>query len=298
MAAVMDIFKAIDDQSCEIVRSFLKEDLTLIEARDCEGRTLLHRAFRCGAESTNVYLVKLIIAKGASVNARDPDGLTPLHKVCEAGAYYGTVDMVTLLLNKGASVDACSNGGCTSLHFACSNKYGWMDFEELELIELLINAGSNVNAENDRKETPLHLACKYIRTSLPEEKEDLSRPIEELLIKHGANVNLAGLDGVTPLHIATAHNDFGLTKLLLEHGANANAKTNSPQIIPLDNYYVLNVAKGATPLHLTNSLRLAKLLIDHGAGMNEEDHTGKRPPDLHPEIYAGNFFPASAAAFD
>jgi hypothetical protein len=175
-----------------------------------------------------------------------------------------------------------------------------MDFEELELIKLLINAGSKVNAENDRKETPLHLACKYIRASMPEEEEDLDRPIEELLIKHGANVNMTDLDGVSPLHIAAAHNDFVLTNLLLRHGANANTKTSNPHMMPMDNHFGVNVAKGATPLHLTNNMRLARLLIDHGAEMNEKDVNGKTPPDLHPLSIpvVKSVFPASAADFD
>ena len=87
--------------------------------------------------------------------------------------------------------------------------------------------------------------------------------IAKLLIDRGADVE-AKVDGWTPLHLASYWNRIETAKLLLERGADVNAKDN----------------EGATPLHLAswnNCIEIAKLLIDAGADVRAEDNEGRTP---------------------
>jgi hypothetical protein len=60
--------------------------------------------------------------------------------------------------------------------------------------------------------------------------------------------------GGLPLHLASASGKVEIARLLLEHGANANAVDN-------DRW---------TPLSLTWTPEVERLLLDHGASLDEE----------------------------
>jgi ankyrin repeat protein len=51
--------------------------------------------------------------------------------------------------------------------------------------------------------------------------------VVSMLIEKGANVNAKTSKGVTPLHSAAAHGGKALVKLLLDNGAEINAKTKT-----------------------------------------------------------------------
>lgn len=53
--------------------------------------------------------------------------------------------------------------------------------------------------------------------------------ISKLLIEHGADVNARQMRGVTALHSAAHIGDFAIVELLLENGADANAKMDTGQ---------------------------------------------------------------------
>jgi uncharacterized protein len=76
----------------------------------------------------------------------------------------------------------------------------------------------------------------------------------EILIAHGANVNYHSSDGITALWLAVP--DWNKTKLLLDHGADANHK--------IDGYGIL-VKLAAIP----GTIKLFHLLIDKGAELRK-----------------------------
>jgi ankyrin repeat protein len=92
----------------------------------------------------------------------------------------------------------------------------------------------------------------------------LSRPVAH------ADVNEKGQDGMALLHEATRRGNYKIVKLLLEHGADANAKTNY-------GHYCIG---DRTPLHeaafLHNS-EICTLLLEHGAFTNPRDQGGQTP---------------------
>jgi ankyrin repeat protein len=102
--------------------------------------------------------------------------------------------------------------------------------------------------------------------------------IASLLIEHGADVNARSRNAmeVQPLHSAVAANDEASTRLLLEHGADVNSAQR-------DAY---------TPLHESaqnGNLAITELLLAHGADRSARLSDGRTPLDLavahgHPAV--------------
>jgi hypothetical protein len=87
----------------------------------------------------------------------------------------------------------------------------------------------------------------------------------KLLIDNGADVNAKNNDGHTPLHYACVFGHVDAAKLLIHNEANVNAKSNND---------------GGTPLHYASAeghVDAAKLLIDNGADVNAKDNDGYTP---------------------
>jgi uncharacterized protein len=112
--------------------------------------------------------------------------------------------------------------------------------------------------------TPLGFAAFFNRPS-----------IANYLLKEGAEPNVAAINDfkVAPLHSSVAAKSLEITAMLLEHGANPNAKQQSDY----------------TPLHgaaHNNSLDIVKTLLQAGADKNVKTKDGKTALDLAKEIDA------------
>ncbi|EGD75621.1 hypothetical protein PTSG_06688 [Salpingoeca rosetta] len=97
----------------------LQQPGVAIDARDNEGRTLLHHA--CSqAGPSNLRIVEHLLKQGADACAQDLAGVTPLLLVVRAN---GTKqkEMVELLLKGGAHPDAASKDGSSPLSVALAN---------------------------------------------------------------------------------------------------------------------------------------------------------------------------------
>jgi len=127
------------------VESKLSVQPGLLNIRDGDGRTPLHRA----AQSGNMALLELLIGKGAIVNAENEQGHTPLH----FGAFAGQVDALTSLLDHGAWVDHQGHDGSVPLHFAAGQG-------KLAAIEYLVARGGNLKVANHKGHFPLHWAVQ------------------------------------------------------------------------------------------------------------------------------------------
>lgn len=94
-------------------------------------------------------------------------------------------------------------------------------------IQLLLEHGKKADEKNASGKTPLLISASYG-----------SHLMAETLLKNKADVNLAFKNGNAPLHFAVASGNLNLVKLLVEKGANKNAKNNKGQTpfdIAIDN---------------------------------------------------------------
>jgi len=153
----------------------------------------------------------------------------PFHQA----AAHGDVDQVKLLISNGADVNAKAEKEMTPLHYAA--KAG-----KMEMVQLLIKAGADVNAKDQNGLTPL------VKTA--------SRNIAELLIAKGTDID-AGEGYWTALHNAVRFRHRDTTELLIQNGANVNAKNND----------------GKTPVHyavLLGSTEVIRMLLVAGADID------------------------------
>ncbi|MEM7362197.1 MAG: ankyrin repeat domain-containing protein [Bacteroidota bacterium] len=93
-----------------------------------------------------------------------------------------------------------------------------------------------------------------------------SKEVAEILVQYGANIEAKDEYEKTPLHWSAENNSKEVAKILIQHNANIDAKDDL----------------GETPLHNAaedNSTEVARLLINAGADKNAKDNNNKTPLD-------------------
>jgi len=224
-------------------------------ARDEEGRTILHRVTSEGLTEELHYILK----NKPDVNIQDKQGFTPLHLAAAAG----NKDIVLLLLKHGASVDAKDNNGRTLLHFAAGAPLpGIESHSNPDVVQLLLDKGLDINVGDNQGVTSLHHAAAVG-----------NKDIVLLLLKHGASVDAKDNNGRMPLHYAAgASRGSGFSsaesddciQVFLDNDADINAKDKL----------------GWTPLHYaarTVNLLTIRFLLSKGAVCNLADNRGYTP---------------------
>ena len=153
------------------------------------------------------------------------------------------IRVAEILLKHGANVNICGMRERTPLHEA---------IRDVRMAQSLLKNGADVNCRQDDLRTPLHLAALYGEVK-----------VASVLVEYNANIDSLDNEGKTPFHLLLEGNGrddddiLELARLLLEHGANPNARKKTMY----------------TPLHsaaLHGRLEIAQVLLDHGADPNAE----------------------------
>ena len=202
-----------------------------------KGRNPLHAAVRID----DIAAVRSLLAGGANVNARDSKNVT----VLQLAAVLGNEDIVRLLLDMGANpngnlVSAATNSD-TPLHDA-------VRFARMKIVRLLLDNGAEVNARAEHGGTALQSAAAL-------ENEEIVR----LLLEKGASPNgittSSSVNCDTPLHVAARTGNFTIVSLMLETGADIQARDKN----------------GDTPLDIAISKKdedILRLLLQQGGDIN------------------------------
>ena len=188
-------------------------------------------------------VVEQLVKSGTDVNAANNKGETPLH----IAAQYSRLNIARSLIQNGAKVNAKTADGSTPLGYSISMGRG-------QLVELLLDKGADPNAHAPGEWSPLHWAIGTQDDSLV-----------KLLLDKGANPNTID-DGRPVVYTAAASGTKVALELLVEHGADPNARTKGG---------------GETPIFaaLVHGTGMLEVLVKRGADLNAKNKKGQTPLD-------------------
>ncbi|KAG7238454.1 hypothetical protein INR49_030866, partial [Caranx melampygus] len=203
-----------------------------VNMQTCDGVTALHEASKNGHKE----IIAVLLAKNADANKATSSGLLPLH----IAAQYGHHEIVSLLVS-ATSRARLRHSWISPLHLAAEhNRHA--------VAAVLLKTGADVNATlahnqsiqyADGRSTALYFAIANSSTKTA-----------EVLLNAGASVSL---DPISPLLMAVRQGCVSTVSLLLDRGADVNAKIPSfatmfPAVVAL----------------CMNNLPLLKCLLDNG----------------------------------
>ncbi|XP_058788653.1 rabankyrin-5 [Phymastichus coffea] len=226
------------------------------EKADC----LLHRLARRSLEGPALFLLERLGTDDGNrdaesgdgsrgLAARNRDGWTALHEASRSGL----AKLCSMLLRLRPQMLAERNRqGDTAVHLAVSHA-------RIEALRALLGGASEpeamLAARNERGDTPLSLALTA--------GSENARPLVQALVEAGASLELRDQRGCTALHQAILKEDAPLALLLLERGADVNARIESGQLWDKDvNDSIMGAgpeAVGKTALQLAVHCRLAEV---------------------------------------
>jgi len=194
--------------------------------------------------------MRRLLQKGADVNAKDNYDYTPIMYAAK-GASNKAFNAVRYLVSKGAQLNAKNYYSTNALHFAVFADNG-------DIVKFLIEKG----AEGDLSDL-LMLAVRY--------GKELTESVQALVNK-GADVNKVSGPNEYPyvndsLLIIAAQNDhMEIVKVLLEKGANFNAKCHSRSWCLGKDTLIYAATFG--------DLEIIQLLFSKGVNVNVQDKVG------------------------
>lgn len=170
-------------------------------------------ALMVAASRDDRALIQRFVELGANVDQRNHAGGTALMYA----AQYGRTESADALLANGAEPNLRAAKSWTAIMIAVLKGHE-------SVTELLLEQGADPNLPDMLGWTPLMRAVANQRA-----------PIVEILLRseHIA-VNASDTDGLSALHIAAALGDIGLTRRLLAHGADTQARDgrgNTPAML-------------------------------------------------------------------
>ncbi|KAF5278806.1 hypothetical protein FQR65_LT03493 [Abscondita terminalis] len=198
---ITDLYIAASEGDYEAVRNILTVDASNVNSYD-QGRTALHAAASGGTEA-HLKVIEVLVAHGANVNLTDDRQQTPLH----AAASSGNIDAVKFLISKGVGVNAKDNAKQTPLHIAAQQKH-CKEKNSKDQIKLALKS-----METFLKGYSMYVPCFG---------EDFLR-----LTKNALESEISD----EALLLAVYYNNFGVVIVLVDAGADINARDDRNQTV-------------------------------------------------------------------
>ena len=260
--------------ACEAIKLLISKGANL-NAKDFQKQTPLHFA----TENGHLAAMQLLLEAGANPNCIGNGDLyqAPLHAAVEIGSQ----EMVQLLLKHNADINILDFEGKAPIHYALSLK-------GTAIAQLLIKAGAdlNLNGISDVKsycEAAISIGEEYcgvpLGWAITADNEEMTR----LILEYSPSVNSwedeESRNGVLPIHVAAENGSLNAAKMLIEAGAEVNARTVNgwTPLLYASNY-----------IYEGRSLAMAKILLDAGARLGAKSKKKGRT-ELHYACKKGNF---------
>jgi ankyrin repeat protein len=198
-------------------------------------------------------VAELLLKHGGNVDVRDTRKQTALHKTIDRRGKVA-VDAVRFLLEHGADVNARRDDLWTPLHLA-------IDLRELSVARMLLEHQADVNSRNNDGQAPLHLLSRWAHS---QDGDDDDSNLAMLLLERGAKVNEKDKDKATPLHLASYNKRLKIVRVLLDHGANAEAEKDRGET-------ALQLALRGNHDAQEGGASVAELLLEHSVEVYARD---------------------------
>ncbi len=235
-----------------------------VEACNRYGVMPLSIACQNGSEQ----MVKLLLSAGANANASLPGD----ESVLMTASRTGKAAVVEMLIEAGANVNAIEHKGQTALMWSAAEGH-------LDVVDLLVKKGADFNKQLDSGFTALFFAVRQGHT-----------PVVLRLIAAGCDVNEVmktqqntrfnnGKLHLTPLLLAIENGHFELAKVLLDAGADPNAKPSGFTALHALTWVRKPIRGDGDPSPegsgKYSSLDMVQMLVDAGADVNAKLERGK-----------------------
>lgn len=156
----MILWAAGEEDKNEVVEEILAKDPSLVNVKDRDGYTPLHKA----CYNNNYDLAQILLKYKADPNALTEFGWTPLHSACK----WNNSRMAALMLQHGADINARSDGDQTPLHITTT-----VSACRSTLVSLFMNPKLKPELRNNSDETAYQIAK---RTGLTAPMFDMVHP--------------------------------------------------------------------------------------------------------------------------
>ncbi len=204
-------FWAINRGDLRSVTKYLQRNSLLAHIKNDKNQTPLHYAM----DQENPDIVKFLVKEGANINAQDFLGRTPLHYVIKGN----DLEKAKLLIAHGAVINVKNNDGQTPLHYALE--------ANPKMAKILVDycATKSVPNKKGRDSASIRriLTLRHATVFYDIQENNFQR-FERFIHKNPYLVFIRNKQGQTPLHIAIKLNRLDMVKLLIEKGAEVNAK--------------------------------------------------------------------------
>ncbi|AKI80567.1 putative ankyrin repeat protein [Acanthamoeba polyphaga mimivirus] len=226
------------------------------------GENILMRIIKKLDNKYSIVTIKLLLEHGINIEHVNIYGQTALMYACNYISKIDNMPIIKLLLDYGADINSKCNKGWSPLMSVFKN-----DVINIKTIKFLVKKGADINAKNHKNETMLYVLCKKLPTII---YRQMYVKIFAYLIKKGILINYPNYEGYTPLMIyiiktskyfKNTENIETFMKLLLDHGANINAKN-------VFGSSILNKICNDAVSDLNHNIEIINILIKYGADIN------------------------------